>query len=280
MSEQISALADFLRRHRRLLVLTGAGISTDSGIPDYRDANGAWKHKRPVQYQDFLQSAQVRRRYWSRAMVGWARFQAAQPNAAHRALARLENLGRVHQLITQNVDGLHQRTGQRRVIDLHGRLDSVVCLGCRGRFPREAIQTRLGALNPDFQHAAAAIAPDGDAQLETDFADFRVPDCPRCGGLLKPWVVFFGETIPRSRSQHTLQSLHKAEALLVVGSSLMVYSGYRLVKEARRQHKPVAVLNLGSTRADAEIQLKITAPCGEVLPALLAELQPASPLAS
>lgn len=265
-------LSTFLRRHSRLLVLTGAGISTDSGIPDYRDREGAWKHQRPVQYQDFIGKAATRQRYWARAMVGWQRFQAASPNPAHLALARLEALGRLHQLITQNVDGLHQRAGHRRVIDLHGRLDSVVCMECGQRSPRAAHQERLLALNPDFHAEPVASAPDGDVQLERDFSDFRIPPCHRCGGTLKPWVVFFGETIPPTRSALALQRLQEADALLVVGSSLMVYSGYRLVKEARRQDKAVAVLNLGKTRADGEIQLKLDAPCGELLPRALEAL--------
>lgn len=274
-----TALLAFLRRQQRLLVLTGAGISTDSGIPDYRDANGAWKRQQPVQYQDFLNSPYARQRYWARGMVGWQHFQSARPNTTHQALVHLEQLGHIHQLITQNVDGLHQQAGQRRVIDLHGRLDSVICLDCKQRFPRETVQRALETLNPDFHPAhPAAAAPDGDAQLEQDFSDFQVPSCWQCGGLLKPWVVFFGETIPKPRSELSLRRLEEADGLLVVGSSLTVFSGYRFVREARRQNKPVAILNLGKTRADDEVSLKVTAPCGEVLPALVEALASAPTL--
>ena len=269
----LDELADFVERHPRLFVLTGAGCSTDSGIPDYRDAEGAWKHRPPVYYQDFVRDENVRRRYWARSLLGWRRVAAAQPNPAHHALARLEDLGFVHQLVTQNVDGLHQKAGSRRVLDLHGRLDTVDCLDCRSRWPRAAVQQQLEDQEPAFRGMAAAIAPDGDALLDgVDFGRFRAPACLRCGGLLKPSVVFFGENVPRPRVERAYARLQEADALLVVGSSLMVYSGYRFCRAAAAQQKPIAAVNQGRTRADKELHLKISGRCGEVLSALLERL--------
>ena len=259
-------------------MLTGAGISTDSGIPDYRDADGAWKQKQPVQFQNFINSERFRQRYWARSMVGWPRFSDAQPNAAHRALMRLERAGHIHQLVTQNVDGLHQQAGSRRVIDLHGRLDTVQCLNsdCRHRLSRDDVQHWLTQHNPSFlQYSAVAVAnaPDGDAHLEgIDFSQFQVPPCPRCGGILKPAVVFFGETVPRPRVELALNRLRDAPAVLVVGSSLMVYSGYRFCRAAVAQHKPIAAVNLGRTRADDDLSLKLSMPCATALDQLSQQL--------
>lgn len=266
----VEKLIDFIEAHPRLLVLTGAGCSTDSGIPDYRNASGEWKHQRPVQFQDFLSSESVRQRYWARSLVGWPRFSLARPNPAHSSLARLETAGMVRHLVTQNVDGLHQRAGSRRVLDLHGRLDTVECLSCHERSSRESLQQRLLASNPGYRHLSAGVAPDGDALLErSDFSGFRIPNCQRCGGLLKPAVVFFGESVPRDWVEFAYRRLAKADALLVVGSSLMVYSGYRYCRAAAEQGKPVAAINLGRTRADGELALKITGNCGEVLSGLV-----------
>jgi NAD-dependent SIR2 family protein deacetylase len=265
----VERLREFLAGASRLLVLTGAGVSTDSGIPDYRGPDGAWKHRRPILYQDFVRSEQVRRRYWGRSAIGWRRVSSGRPNVAHEALARLEARGRVQYLVTQNVDGLHQRAGSRRVIDLHGRLDEVECLGCGARIARAAFQARLEALNPAWQREPEQLRPDGDVELHNaDYERFEVPDCARCGGVLKPSVVFFGENVPRPRLACAMEQLAGADALLVVGSSLMVFSGYRFVREALRAGKPVAVLNQGTTRADAEVDLKVERPCGPVLNAL------------
>lgn len=263
-----AALRRFLDRHRRLFVLTGAGISTGSGIPDYRDADGAWKRPQPVSYQAFTGQAAVRRRYWARSLAGWAPFAAARPNAAHHALAALERQGRIGLLVTQNVDGLHQRAGSTAVVDLHGRLDRVVCLDCGARTPRAVLQQRLLALNPGWERLLARVAPDGDADLEADFSEFRVPDCEACGGLLKPDVVFFGEAVPRARVEGAVAGLHCCDAVLVVGSSLMVYSGYRFVRLAAEAGLPVAAVNLGRTRADPLLRLKVQTDCGQVLAAL------------
>jgi NAD-dependent SIR2 family protein deacetylase len=222
------ALARFVDAHPRRFVQTGAGCSTGSGIPDYRDLDGSWKRRPPVTLQAFVSDAATRSRYWARSLVGWRRFGRAAPNATHAALATLEANGRVEVLLTQNVDGLHQRAGSRNVIDLHGRLDTVRCLACEARTPREALQRELEALNPAWLALDALDAPDGDADLEgLDFASFRVPGCASCGGLLKPDVVFFGENVPRERVERAGVHLAAADAMLVVGSSLMVFSGYR-----------------------------------------------------
>lgn len=272
---QLNALQAFIERHPQLFVLTGAGLSTASGIPDYRDADGQWKHAQPIQYRDFIDSEPARRRYWSRSLIGWPRFSAARPNAAHDALATLERRGHVTQLVTQNVDGLHQRAGSGRVIDLHGRLDRVDCLDCGAHWSRKVIQQQLLALNPGFGDSVAGVgsAPDGDAHLELDDASrFQLPVCGRCGGLLKPAVVFFGESVPRIRVDTAYRALTEADAMLVVGSSLMVYSGFRFCRAAAEQGKPIAAVNLGRTRADALLELKIALPCDQALAALVERL--------
>jgi NAD-dependent SIR2 family protein deacetylase len=259
-------LLDFVERHRRLFVLTGAGCSTASGIPDYRDANGDWKRAQPVMLQRFLSDELTRKRYWARSLVGWRRMSSASPNDAHRALAALEQGGRVEQLVTQNVDGLHQAAGSRDVIDLHGRIDVVRCLGCGERVSRADVQTELVRLNPAFASHAARTAPDGDADLESaDFATFDVPSCAGCGGLLKPDVVFFGEGVPQERVARAVVALDRSDAMLIVGSSLMVYSGYRLVLAMARAGKPIAAINLGRTRADDLLALKVAEDCGAAL---------------
>ncbi len=267
---EIAALRAFVAAHRRLFVLTGAGCSTGSGIPDYRDDAGAWKRPQPVTWQAFTGDALVRRRYWARSLVGWPRFARARPNQVHRALAALEAQGRVELLLTQNVDRLHQAAGSHQVIDLHGRLDRVRCLACGEDSARSVLQERLLAANPGWSDLDAGTAPDGDADLEgVDFAGFVVPDCLRCGGMLKPDVVFFGESVPRERVQRAFDRLAAADAMLVVGSSLMVWSGYRFVREAARAGLPVAAVNLGRTRADDLLALKVAQPCAQALAALL-----------
>lgn len=270
MDDDLHALAAFARRHPRLLVLTGAGCSTDSGIPDYRDANGDWKRPAPVTYQAFMGEAATRRRYWARSLIGWRVMGQARPGPAHRALARLEAAGRVASLITQNVDGLHGAAGSRQVIDLHGRIDTVRCMACETRLPRGPLQQRLLALNPEWGRLDARAAPDGDADLDgLDFDRFAVPDCPHCGsGPLKPDVVFYGENVPRERVGEALAALARADALLVAGSSLMVYSGYRFAQAAAAAGQPVAAVNLGRTRADDLLALKVRRPVGEALSAL------------
>lgn len=273
MTDAATALAGFLRAHPRLLVLTGAGVSTGSGIPDYRDADGQWKRRPPITGQIFRTDPLQRARYWARSLIGWPLLATAQPNAAHQALAQLQAAGRVRRLVTQNVDGLHQAAGSTEVIDLHGRLDVLVCLACGTRTARSLFQTRLHQANPDWGCHTAEALPDGDADLEhVDFRHFVVPACSCCGGLLKPDVVFFGENVPRERVDATFAALAASDGLLVVGSSLMVYSGFRFAVAAQERGLPIAVLTQGRTRADPLAPLKIEAPCGEVLPAALEQL--------
>jgi NAD-dependent SIR2 family protein deacetylase len=273
-------LRDFLAAARRLAVLTGAGCSTRSGIPDYRSPGGAWTRHKPIYYSAFVRSADVRRFYWARSFRGWPRFDAARPNAAHRALAELEAQGRVHQLITQNVDDLHQDAGSRAVVQLHGRNRVVVCLECRGEFPREAMQERLAELNAEWLARApwhtldadeADFAPDGDANVAQDVVGaFRVPGCDRCGGVLKPAVVFFGESVPREKVDYAMRRVDEADALLVVGSSLTVWSGFRFVKRAHQRGIPIAIVNIGPTRGDKLATLKVELECGGALTAAIA----------
>ena len=280
-ADDTARLAEFVLERAPLLVLTGAGVSTDSGIPDYRDRDGRWKVSEPMRYQAFVRDPAARRRYWARSFVGWPRVAAARPNLVHQSLADLERLGHLRHLVTQNVDGLHQRAGSRRVIDLHGRLDAVDCLGCGGRLSRTRMQELLAAANPDRRAGGIVpAAPDGDAGVDEVAVDgLRVPPCPSCGGVLKPAVVFFGENVPRPRVERAMSRLAESRGLLVLGSSLSVFSGYRFCLEAQRLGLPVALLNLGRTRADPLARLKLDAPCAAVLGGLLAHLsvRPSAP---
>jgi NAD-dependent SIR2 family protein deacetylase len=261
-----TGLGAWLARYRRLFVLTGAGCSTGSGIADYRDVDGAWKRKPPVTFQAFSGDPQAYRRYWARSSLGWPRFAAARPNAAHAALAWLEDAGRLALLVTQNVDGLHQRAGSRAVVDLHGRLDEVVCLGCGAHAARDAVQAAIARDNPGWSTTVARFAPDGDADIDERAADSFVPPCCKgCGGALKPDVVFFGENVPRERFQQAQRALETADAMLVVGSSLMVYSGFRFARMAAEAGLPLAIVNRGRTRADDIATLKVGAEVGEAL---------------
>lgn len=268
-----SFLADWLRGHRRIFALSGAGCSTASGIADYRDANGDWKRAPPVTWQAFTGDPATYRRYWARSAVGWPRFAAAAPNAAHEALAGLERAGRLALLLTQNVDGLHQRAGSVEVLDLHGRLDRVGCLACGTVLARAALQDAIEALNPGWHVAAAAFAPDGDADIDAAaVAGFVPPRCDRCGGLLKPEVVFFGENVPRERIARAKAALERADAMLVAGSSLMVYSGFRFARMAAEAGLPLAIVNRGRTRADDLATLRVEGEVGRTLAEAVAAL--------
>jgi NAD-dependent SIR2 family protein deacetylase len=270
--DRAGALADFLARHPRALVLTGAGLSTASGIPDYRDRDGVRRGKMPIQGPDFRKSRDVQRRYWVRSMVGWPTLAKAVPNHGHRAIAQLEAHRKIGFVLTQNVDGLHQQAGSHAVLELHGNIHSVICLECRAQFPRAFVQNQLLESNPHLANAMAAPAPDGDAHVEPDALDeFQLPWCVHCGGALMPDVVFFGDGIPAARTACALAQMEAADALLVVGSSLMVYSGFRFCRMASESGKPIAALNLGRTRADHLISLKIEESAEQVL-ALLPQL--------
>ncbi len=262
----VQRLREYWARFGQPVIITGAGCSTESGIPDYRDHNGAWKRAQPMQAQTFLKAAAARRRYWARSFIGWPTVAAARPNTAHRALARLEAAGQLGGLITQNVDGLHAAAGSRWVIELHGSLHRVVCRDCGILLDRTNFQADLAQANPGW-HADGTLRPDGDAEIATVAEDsFRVPDCPQCAGLLKPDVVFFGENVPRERVEAAFQAVRRAGWLLIAGSSLMVWSGYRFVREAHRSGAPIVAVNLGRTRADGEITEKMEVDCTEVLP--------------
>ncbi len=275
----IAPLVDLLR-DRRTVVLAGAGCSTESGIPDYRGPEGRLRTRTPVRYGEFVRSEANRRRYWARSAVGWRRVSDARPNPAHHGLAALEAAGFVGGVITQNVDGLHHRAGSRVVIELHGSLADVVCLDCGDRISRAEMQTRLEYENRGwlerYRHRPAdaggrepQAAPDGDAELpEGAYESFRVPGCRICGGVLKPDVVFFGENVPRDRVDACWALLDAADVLLVVGSSLTVYSGRRFVYGAAERRVPIAVLNLGETRADEYAAVKVEGKAGELVPRL------------
>jgi NAD-dependent SIR2 family protein deacetylase len=266
-------LASLVRRYPRLVVLTGAGISAASGIPTYRDDSGCWQHSQPILHQDFIEQPTARQRYWARSMLGWSIVQQARPNSSHTALVQLEQAGHISLLVTQNVDRLHQRAGQRKVLDLHGRLDRVLCLHCQRSVTRNALQQTLLALNPAIDKAVADIRADGDAAIPEHLAaGFVVPGCGSCGGVLMPAVVFFGATVPRRQVAVVNQAIASADALLVAGSSLMVYSGFRFCRLAQQLGKPLMIVNRGKTRADDIATVKITADCALTLKHLATSL--------
>jgi NAD-dependent SIR2 family protein deacetylase len=250
-----------------VVVLSGAGISTDSGIPDYRGETGRARPATPMTYQAFTGSREARQRYWARSHLGWRFITGVEPNAAHHAVAELQRQGLIGGVVTQNVDGLHTRAGAQDVVELHGALDAVVCLTCGDRSSREGLDARLREANPGFERESLPVKPDGDVDLD-DTSGFVVVDCVVCGGVLKPDVVFFGETVPRDRVERTAAMVGSAQCLLVLGSSLAVMSGYRFVLQATKAGIPVAIVNQGTTRGDAQATVKVDAPLGEVLPRL------------
>jgi NAD-dependent deacetylase sirtuin 4 len=261
---------------RRAVVLTGAGCSTESGIPDYRGPGTLGPPRNPILHDQFIRRPEVRQRYWARATLGWSRFAGAEPNPGHHALAELEASGHVVGVITQNVDRLHHRAGSKRVIELHGALEEVLCLTCHARYPRAEVHADLLAANHDWLESRQrnpAVAPDGDAQLEAaDVAAFTVVPCRGCGGVLKPNVVFFGGTVAAPVVTEAWSLLEAAHVLLVVGSSLEVYSGFRFVRGAAARAIPVAIVNQGATRGDALATCRIDARAGWVLPELASRL--------
>jgi NAD-dependent SIR2 family protein deacetylase len=264
--EVLEFLAD-----RPLVVLTGAGCSTDSGIPDYRGPGSP--ARTPMTYQEFVSGPEAQQRYWGRSHLGWGRMKHAEPNAGHRALARIDP----ELLITQNVDGLHERAGSRRVVALHGRIADVVCLACRAVTARSSLQELLTELNPGFsdRHRTAEVRPDGDVELD-DTDDFVVAGCPGCGGVLKPHVVFFGENVPVERVERcyeAVDALAELEgALLVAGSSLTVMSGFRFVRRAAKARIPVVIVNRGATRGDELATYRLDQGTSEFLTALAARV--------
>ena len=263
---KIEKIAHLLDERPGYCVLTGAGCSTASGLPAYRNTNGDWQHDKPMEHRDFIDSEFNRKIYWARSQRGWPRFRAAKPNKTHTLLACLQHSGHVRQIVTQNVDRLHQVAGSNSVIDLHGRLDQVICLDCKKTASRDLFQQRLDSDNSFNIGAQGQIRPDGDVAFDTiKLNNFSVPECEHCQGILKPHVVFFGGVLDPQIAAAAITAVEQAPGLLVVGSSLMVYSGFRLVKRAIALNKPVLIINQGKTRADDLYTLKIEHESGQVL---------------
>lgn len=272
-NHDLRTLRTFLDDNPRLTVLSGAGISAGSGIPTYRDSEGSWRASEPIKHQEFIADSERRQRYWARSLRGWPGVRDARPNGAHRALAALEARGHIDTLITQNVDRLHQRAGSSSVIDLHGRLDRVICLQCREARSRESIQLRLQRDNPRSPTGWGEIRPDGDSDVpEEEVRDFKAPSCESCGGVLMPDVVFFGGTVPKQRVDNCMEAIERSDALLVIGSSLQVYSGFRFCRRAKELGIPLALINPGKSRADDIATIRCAAPCETLLSDLLASL--------
>jgi NAD-dependent SIR2 family protein deacetylase len=273
IQQPVDALAAMVASGR-VAVLSGAGLSTESGIPDYRGPSGSAARGTPMTYQAFMGGSEARRRYWARSYVGWRAFVRAVPNDGHHAVTALEREGLLTGIVTQNVDGLHQASGAQAVVDLHGRLSRVICTDCGDTMSRVELDRRLGEANPDFDVRAGEVNPDGDVELsDDDVADFRVVGCAVCGGgTLKPDVVFFGESVPRERVTQCFEMVERASALLVLGSSLTVMSGRRFVLRAAKLGIPVAIVNQGATRGDDAAILTIDAPLGQVLSGVVARL--------
>ncbi|MFI9770189.1 NAD-dependent protein deacetylase [Streptomyces sp. NPDC052415] len=257
-----------------VLVLSGAGLSTESGIPDYRGKGGSLGRHTPMTYQEFTASAQARRRYWARSHLGWRTFGRARPNAGHLAVAAFERHGLLSGVITQNVDGLHQAAGSGDVVELHGSLERVVCLSCGAVSARRELAVRLEEANAGFEPVAAGINPDGDADLtDAQVGDFRVMPCVSCGGILKPDVVFFGESVPPARVEQCRQLVREATSLLVLGSSLTVMSGLRFVRQAFQASTPVLIINRDATRGDQLALTRVALPLGEALTSVAGHLK-------
>lgn len=269
--EDLTKLKNFIFKSNKILTLTGAGISTESGIPDYRseevglyDRNG----HRPVTHQEFIKSDKVRQRYWARNFVGWDKFCQSKPNITHYSIRNLEqDHGKISTIVTQNVDNLHFKAGSKNVIELHGNTYRVICLNCKLNFSRYYIQDKLKESNPEFFEVATTLRPDGDVDIaEEKLKDFNPPVCDNCGGDLKPDVIFFGDNVPRDRVNLINDYLSQSDSLLILGSSITVFSAYRIVLQALEWKKDIAIVNIGKTRADDKVNLKISARCGDILP--------------
>lgn len=273
MPVELDDLIQDLSVKKRIWVLTGAGISKASGIPTYRDHKGLWQASQPIQHGEFIHRPEARQRYWARSMLGWHRINSAQPNAGHKALAELQKHALTSQIVTQNVDRLHSIAGASEVIDLHGRLDRIVCLDCRAISSRAAYQTRLVSCNPELADYATTYLPDGDAIIEDfDLAKVTIPACGNCGGIVMPDVVFFGGSVPGARVQEAYNSLAKSDCVLVIGSSLTVYSGYRFPRWAHQQGIPLYAINQGQIRGCEMFQQIVPMACEVALPRLVDQL--------
>ncbi|KAK9872005.1 hypothetical protein WA026_015251 [Henosepilachna vigintioctopunctata] len=271
--EHIKALRSFIDNAQNILVLTGAGISTESGIPDYRSENVGLYQKRnykPIQHQEFCSSFKIRQRYWARNYIGWYNFSRCQPNSTHFFLRDLELVhNKVTSLVTQNVDNLHYKAGSKKVIELHGTAYQVICLNCKANFDRHSIQKKLEYQNPLFKENTDVLRPDGDVEIKTEsLSSFIPPTCDYCGGILKPNIVFFGDNVPRQQVNLVRDKVSESDSLLILGSTVQVFSSYRIVLQALEENKKIAMVNIGPTRADEQVKLKISARCGEILPLL------------
>ncbi len=271
-TSQSQQLADFVERYPRLFVLTGAGISTGSGIPAYRDAKGNWQSPPPVQHSQFISQLAVRQRYWGRSLAGWHTMRDAQPSNAHKILAALEKSNRIELLVTQNVDRLHQKAGSQNVVDLHGRADIVACIECDHEITRDEMHQWCRLENPDFNAPHSAPRPDGDADFEANFSHFKVPNCPDCDGVMKARVVYFGDNVPKETVFNAIDALERSDALLCIGTSLQVFSGFRFNRHALQHQIPQAALTQGVTRADDMLDLKIDAEINQTLEDVASQL--------
>ena len=275
-SYHASLVLDFLGKHSPdILVVTGAGISTESMLPDYRSPKGAYSlgHK-PITYQQYTQSLALRQRYWVRSWRGFSRFLRSSPNSAHYALTALEQNDMIFAITTQNVDRLHQRAGSQQVLELHGNLYDVVCLSCRSMMKRKEFQDEMAAVNPTLaalpEDTDETVRPDGDVNVAGyDPSTLQIPGCPKCGGLMKPNVVFFGESIPSRVVEKSFELVEKAKGVICLGTSLQVFSSFRLIRHAASKNIPVCLINIGETRADNLMSIKIADRCGELLPLVL-----------
>ncbi|XP_066599517.1 NAD-dependent protein deacylase Sirt4-like [Prorops nasuta] len=267
--EDVLRLKEFVNSNNKMLVLTGAGISTESGIPDYRSTGVglyAKSTRKPILYQEFCSNESIRQRYWARNFIGWQRFSSTLPNNTHKAIKQLEDIGKINFIVTQNVDNLHSKAGSFNVIELHGTAFRVLCLTCNNKFSRHDFQTILDKLNPHIKADALMIRPDGDVDIsEEHIKNFQVPPCENCGGNLKPDIVFFGDNVPRSIVEEVEKNVNDADALLILGTSLTTYSGYRIVLQASNNKIPIAIVNIGKTRADKNANLKVEAICGDII---------------
>ncbi|PYE34620.1 NAD-dependent SIR2 family protein deacetylase [Idiomarina fontislapidosi] len=262
---EIASATQLLRDNAPFTVLSGAGISTDSGIPAYRNAQGQWVHAPPMQHHDFMADDSARKRYWARSLAGWLNLYHAQPNHAHHIITQLQQRGYVDTVITQNVDGLHQKAGSTAVINLHGYANDIICMACGGKSARFDLHHRYAQLNPQFNQPSNTLKPDGDAVLTAPTDDFKLIDCDHCGGILKPDVVYFGDNVPKARVEACYKAIDDSQGLLVVGSSLKVFSGFRFARYAHQQNKPVIILTQGITRADDLATVKLDATIADTL---------------
>lgn len=265
------SLYDFIQRANKILVVTGAGISTESGIPDYRSEDvGLYSRRanyKPIQQQEFVSNESARKRYWLKNFIGWPTFSIKSPNATHFALTELEKAGKLKCIVTQNVDNLHFKAGSVNVVELHGSAHRIKCLKCENQIKRHDFQTILDALNPLHKTDSFVMNPDGDVDIDEELVDeFTIPDCNHCGGLLQPDIVFFGGSVPTVKVDYVNKCATNCDSLLVLGSTLTVFSSYRIILKASEHHKPIAIVNIGSTRGDAIASLKLNVRCGEILP--------------